>query len=70
MMDIVPTSLKLAGIPQPDKPIDGIDLWPVLSGERDNLDREALLYFAEHGDLQCARLGEFKMHVARHDAPY
>jgi arylsulfatase len=70
MMDILPTSLKLCGVPQPRAPIDGIDLWPVLSGQRESINREALLYFAEHGDLQCARLGNFKLHVARHNAPY
>lgn len=70
MMDVMPTSLKLAGQPVPSSGIDGIDLWPILSDPKRTVDREALLYFAEFGDLQCIRWRNWKLHVARHNVPY
>ena len=66
MMDIVPTFLKLAGAPPPPKPMDGIDIWPILSGQREELERELLLYF-DNIHLQCARWGRWKLHVARYN---
>ena len=69
MMDVMPTSLNLAGRPLPLGGINGIDLWPVLSNAKTTLDREALLYFAPGGDLQCIRWKNWKLHVARHNAP-
>ena len=66
MMDIVPTFLKLAGAPPPPKPLDGVDIWPILSGQREELEREALLYF-DNIHLQCARWGRWKLHVARYN---
>ncbi len=66
MMDVVPTFLKLAGAAPPPKPLDGIDIWPLLSGQRQELEREALLYF-DNIHLQCARWGRWKLHVARYN---
>ena len=66
-MDVVPTVAKLSGATLPDKPVDGVDIWPILSGARQQVDREALLYFMSQ-DLQCARLGRWKLHVARHNS--
>lgn len=66
MMDIVPTFLKLAGAAPPPKPLDGIDIWPLLSGRRQELEREVLLYF-DNIYLQCARWGRWKLHVARYN---
>lgn len=66
MMDIVPTFLKLAGAQPPPKPLDGIDIWPLLSGKQQELEREALLYFDDIY-LQCARWGRWKLHVARYN---
>jgi arylsulfatase len=70
MMDVFPTVTKLAGGTLPPKPLDGIDLWPVLSGQKASIDREALLYF-DRWDLQCARWNNWKLHLQRHNsAPY
>lgn len=66
MMDIVPTFLKLAGAAPPPKPLDGIDIGPLLSGQRRDLEREVLLYFDDI-HLQCARWGRWKLHVARYN---
>jgi len=66
-MDILPTLAGLCGAPRPDKPLDGIDIWPVLSGRTATLQREALLYF-DGWNVQCARLGRWKLHFARYNS--
>lgn len=67
MLDVFPTVMKLIGGTPPVKPLDGVDIWPLLSGARKLLDREVLLYF-DNWDLQCARWKEWKLHVARHNS--
>jgi arylsulfatase len=53
-------------VPLPSKPLDGIDIWPLLHGDRASIDRAPLLYF-DNWDLQCARWMNWKLHVARHN---
>ncbi len=75
LMDVFPTVTKLTsgalpGNATPAKPLDGIDIWPVLSGQKASIEREALLYF-DRWDLQCARWNNWKLHLQRHNsAPY
>ncbi len=66
-MDVFPTVAKLCGAPPASKPQDGIDIWPLLAGQKPQLEREALLYF-DFINVQCARLGRWKLHVARHNS--
>lgn len=66
MMDIFPTVARLCGGSLPSKPLDGIDIWPMLSGQKESIEREMLLYF-DNWDLQCARWMNWKLHVARHN---
>jgi arylsulfatase A len=68
MMDIVPTVTRLAGAQPSKNALDGMDIWPLLAGEKASLEREALLYF-DNWNVQCARLGRYKLHVARYTAP-
>jgi arylsulfatase A len=44
-----------------------VDIWPLLTGEKTDVDREALLYF-DSWQIQCARLGRWKLHVARYNS--
>jgi arylsulfatase len=68
-LDIVPTVAQLCGAPPPYYPLDGVDIWPLLTGQRgDPVRRDAFLYF-DSWHLQCARLGPWKLHVARYNAP-
>jgi len=67
MLDIFPTVTRQIGGTLPDKPLDGIDIWPILSGEKKSIERDALLYF-DNWDLQCARWNMWKLHVARHNS--
>jgi arylsulfatase len=66
MMDVVPTVAKLCGSALPSKPLDGIDIWPLLHGDQASIERDPLLYF-DNWDLQCARMMNWKLHVARHN---
>ena len=65
-MDVLPTVAKLAGAPLPEKALDGIDIWPLLTGEKKEIEREALLYF-DNWNVQCARKGRYKLHIARYN---
>jgi arylsulfatase A len=65
-MDILPTVARLTGAPLPRNPLDGIDIWPLLSGQKDDLTREVFLYFNDVY-VQCARYGYWKLHVARYN---
>jgi arylsulfatase A len=70
LLDVFPTVTRLMGGSLPAKPLDGIDIWPLLTGEKKSIDREALLYF-DNWDLQCARWNKWKLHIARHNSgPY
>jgi arylsulfatase A len=66
MMDLLPTLARLSGASLPDQPLDGVDLWPLLSGERRQIERDILLYF-DSWNAQCARLGKWKLHMSRHN---
>ncbi len=66
-IDILPTLAKLTGAALPEKPLDGIDIWPLLTGRRRSLEREALLYF-DDWNLQCARWKQWKLHFARYNS--
>jgi arylsulfatase len=66
-VDILPTLAGLTGAALPSKPLDGIDIWPLLTGKQKSLDREALLYF-DGWNLQCARWKQWKLHFARYNS--
>ena len=66
MMDIFPTVSRLCDAPLPAKPLDGIDIWSMIHGDRESIERPPLLYF-DNWDLQCARWMNWKLHIARHN---
>ena len=66
MMDVFPTVARLCGAGLPSKPLDGIDIWPLLHGDKESIERAPLLYF-DNWDLQCARSMNWKLHLARHN---
>jgi arylsulfatase len=67
-LDILPTLASLTGAPLPGNPLDGVDLWPLWSGRQTDVTREAFLYFNDMF-LQAVRLGQWKLHVTRFNAP-
>lgn len=67
VMDILPTLAGFCGVPAPANPADGIDIWPMISGRKPELERDALLMFDDI-HLQCARWKQWKLHVARYNS--
>lgn len=66
-MDVLPSIASLCGAPLPKRAVDGMDIWPLLSSQKPELSREALLYF-DNLYLQCVRLGNYKLHIARYNS--
>ena len=52
----------------PSTQLDGVDISPILTGQQSDVPRDAFLYF---NDVyrQCARVGEWKLHVTRYNTP-
>ncbi len=67
-MDILPTVARLSGAALPRAPLDGYNIWPLMTGEHPGDTRDAFLYF-DSWNLQCARLGPWKLHLARYNVP-
>ena len=65
-VDILPTLAVLCGARKPEKPLDGLDIWPLMTGKKTEVERELLLYF-DDWNIQCARWGKWKLHVARYN---
>ncbi len=66
-IDLLPTLAKLLDVPLPLRPIDmwpidGVDVWPLISGKADTKSpRQSFLYYS--GDeLQAVRQGDWKLH--------
>jgi arylsulfatase A-like enzyme len=64
-MDLFPTLLRLAGTEPPDdRPIDGVDVWPVLTGG--SSPRSEYLFYASNSDsivrVMAIRSGPWKLH--------
>jgi arylsulfatase A len=66
-MDILPTLAAVCGAPLPAIPLDGINIWPLLSGTQSAISRDPLLYF-DNWSIQCARVSTWKLHVARYNS--
>lgn len=68
LIDILPTLAGLAGVPVPaDRTIDGVDAWPVISGQSATLPRQALFGFDEAAfgivELGAVRQQNWKLHT-------
>lgn len=63
-MDLLPTFVHMAGAEVPrDRIIDGIDIWPVLSGQKPAPERDRFFYHKED-TLRAVRSGKWKLHRA------
>ncbi|NOY60968.1 MAG: sulfatase [Calditrichaeota bacterium] len=61
-IDIFPTIAGLIGARLPDHKIDGLDIWPIMSGKKDAKSPHDALYFYWNNDLQAVIRGKWKMH--------
>ena len=66
-MDLLPTICAMTGASLPVRPVDGRDISTLLPGKAKELDREVILYF-DGVNVQCARWGKWKLHVARYNS--
>ena len=63
-IDLLPTLAALAGAAVPaDRRIDGLDIWPLLSGQRTAGDPHDALYFYWGPELHAVRSGQWKLHL-------
>jgi arylsulfatase A len=67
-LDLLPTIAAVSGAPLPGNALDGMSIWPMLSGRQDSVDREVFLYI-DSLYIQAARLGPWKLHVSRQTMP-
>ena len=67
-LDILPTVASLTAAPPPANQLDGIDIRALLTGQETDLARDLFLYFNDVY-LQCARVGSWKLHMARFNSP-
>ena len=67
-LDLFPTLARFAGANLAAQPLDGVDIMPMLMGEQASVEHEAFLFF-DHWNIQCARLGKWKLHLTRYDEP-
>jgi|SRR5579871_2963905 len=65
-LDILPTIAAVCGAPLPSAPMDGVNIWPVLSEQQPDVTHDIFLYF-DSWNMQCARMGEWKLHVSRYN---
>jgi arylsulfatase A-like enzyme len=62
MFDILPTFAALAGAKLPDRKLDGVDIWPHLSGARDAKPAHETFYYYRGLRLEGVRHGDWKLH--------
>jgi arylsulfatase A len=67
-IDLLPTLARLADGDLPAHPIDGLDIWPLLSGQHGAKSPHEALFFYWDDGLQAVRSGPWKLHFA-HDYP-
>ncbi len=61
-IDLLPTIVGLTGARRPELPIDGKDIWPLLSGKPGALSPHEAYYFYWQRALQAVRAGRWKLH--------
>jgi arylsulfatase A len=62
-IDLLPTLAKLEAADLPKHPIDGLDIWPILSGQPKAAAPHDALYFYWGAELHAVRAGRWKLHL-------
>ncbi len=63
-LDLLPTLAHLTGASLPKNPIDGKNIWPLLSGQAEAKSPHEVYYFYWLKELQALRSGKWKLHLA------
>ena len=61
-IDIFPSLAQLVDAELPDHPIDGKNIWPLITGESDQSPQEAYYFYYNHNELHAMRSGKWKLH--------
>ncbi len=67
-LDLLPTIASITGAKLPGNPLDGVNIWPMLTASQDSVQREIFLFIDTY-HIQAARMGPWKLHVARYNTP-
>ena len=67
-LDLLPTIASFARAPLPGNFLDGVDISSLLTARATEVSRAPFLYF-DGWNLQCARIGNYKLHMSRFNAP-
>jgi arylsulfatase A len=72
-MDILPTVARLCGAALPNSPLDGQDIWPLMAAtqgtEPAGIKADNVFLYFDSWNLQCARMGPWKLHLSRYNTP-
>jgi len=60
-MDILPTIANIADAPLPDKKIDGVNIFPLLKGEKVEPPRKSFYYYYRNNNLEAVQDGQWKL---------
>jgi len=60
-IDLLPTLAAISGASLPQKKIDGINILPLVKGEKDANPRESFVYYYNKNDLEAVTDGMFKL---------
>jgi len=63
-IDLLPTVARLIGAALPAHAIDGLDVWPLISGQPGAKSPHEALYFYWGKELQAVRSGDWKLHFS------
>ena len=66
-IDVLPTLAAVSTAPLPEKPIDGVNILPLMEGEKDHNPRDHFFFYYD-GELRAVRQGKWKLdfpHVYR-----
>lgn len=60
-IDLLPTFAAISGSGLPAKPIDGVNILPILKGNAEANPRDHLFYYYNKNDLEAVRQGQWKL---------
>ncbi len=69
-MDILPTLAHITGAPLPEKKIDGVNILPLMQGDKNANPRTSMLYYYRRNSLEAVSNGKFKLVFAHPGRTY
>ena len=60
-MDLLPTITKICQAPRPQKKIDGVDIWSLMTAQPGAKPRDEFVYYYNENNLKAVRKGQWKL---------